>query len=171
MFDSTVYEVPDSRNVFLPPSDSSDPLYSTINNDTPNPLETTCKICGRSFQSNRNLKILTFHTNTSIKRKLNVPTPDFWPCELTADALAAKLTENLHEHAVTSTTTGETLILAGHTTCQTSNVIYLTECSKCKDQYIGKTKNPIHCLPNQLQCSFVYIYIYIYIYMYIMKYI
>ena len=36
----------------------------------------------------------TFHTNTSIKRKLNVPAMDSGPVELTADVLAAKLMEN-----------------------------------------------------------------------------
>ena len=51
-----------------------------------------------------------------------------------------------------STITGETFILAGHTTCQTSNVIYLIECNKCNDQYIGETKNPIHRRINQ-HCS------------------
>ena len=76
----------------------------------------------------------TIHTNTSIKRKLNIPAPDSGPVELTADALAAKLMEN----SLTSTTTGETFILAGHTTCQTSNVICLIECNKCNDQYIGE---------------------------------
>ena len=39
----------------------------------------------------------TFHINTSIKRKLNVPATDSGPVELTADALAAKLMENSHE--------------------------------------------------------------------------
>ena len=32
---------------------------------------------------------------------------------------------------------------------KTSNVIYLIECNKCNDQYIGETKNPIHRRTNQ----------------------
>ena len=48
------------------------------------------------FTSTETLKS-TFHTNTNIKRKLNVPALDSGRVELTADALAAELMENLHE--------------------------------------------------------------------------
>ena len=50
---------------------------------------------------------------------------------------------------MTSTTTGEKITLQQRTTCQTSNVIYLIECSKCNNQYIGETRNPIHRRANQ----------------------
>ena len=50
---------------------------------------------------------------------------------------------------VTSTTTGEKITLQQCTTCQTSNVKYLTKCSKCNNQYIGETRNPIHRRANQ----------------------
>ena len=43
--------------------------------------------------------------------------------------------------AVTSTTTGEN---QQRPTCQTSNVMCLIECSKCNNQCIGETRNPIH---------------------------
>ena len=59
---------------------------------------------------------------------------------LTADALAAELVKNSHEQL--RALLRETFILSGHTTCQTSNVVYLIECNKCNHQYIGETKNP-----------------------------
>ena len=89
----------------MPPSDFSDPLYFTINNDTPNPLETTCKICGRSFHTNRNLKIHFSHKHkhqtqaqsTSNKHQTQSLATDSGRVELTADALAAERMENSHE--------------------------------------------------------------------------
>ena len=134
-------------NKRLSPSDSSDPLYLTINNDTPNPLETTCKICGRSFHTNRNLKIHFSHKHkhqTHHKhRKHQCFSHGFWPCRADSRCACCR-TYGKFTRTVTSTTTGETFILAGHTTCQTSNVIYFIECNKCNNQYIGQTKNPMH---------------------------
>ena len=63
----------------LPLSDSSDPLYSTINNDKPNPIETTCKICGRLFHTNRNLKIHFSHKHKD-QTQAQCSSPGFWPC-------------------------------------------------------------------------------------------
>ena len=51
--------------------------------------------------------------------------------------------------SITSTTTGEIFTLLQHTTCLTSTIIYLIEFTKCKDQYIGETKNPIHRRTDQ----------------------
>ena len=83
-------------NKRLPPSDSTDSLYSTINNDTPNPLRNHLQYLAGRFTPTETSKS-TFHTHTRIKRKLNVPAPDSGPVGLTADALAAKLMENSHE--------------------------------------------------------------------------
>ena len=127
-------------NKRLPPSDTSDPLYFTINNDTPNPLETTCKICGRSFHTNRNLKIHFLHKHKH-QTQAQCSSHGFWPCR--ADSrCACRRTYGKFTRIVTRTTTGETFILVGHTTCQTSNAIYLIECNKRNDQYIGETKKP-----------------------------
>ena len=134
-------------NKRLPPSDSSDPLYFTINNDTPNSLETTCKICDHSFHTNRNLKIHFSHKHKH-QTQAQCSSHGFWPCRADSRCTCCK-TYGKFTRTVTSITTGETLILAGHTTCQTSNVIYLIECNKCNDQYIGETKNPIHRCINQ----------------------
>ena len=51
--------------------------------------------------------------------------------------------------AAKSNTTGETITLRQHTTCKTSNVIYLIECSKCNEQYVGETGHPVHHRGNQ----------------------
>ena len=39
--------------------------------------------------------------------------------------------------------------LQQHTTCKTSSVIYLIECSKCNEQYVGETGHPVHHRGNQ----------------------
>ena len=49
----------------------------------------------------------------------------------------------------TSSTTGERIKLRQRTTCKTSNVIYLLECSKCNEQYVGETGYPVHHRGNQ----------------------
>ena len=74
--------------------------------------------------------------------------PGFYPCRADSRCACYK-TYGKFTRTVTSTTKGETFILAGHTTCQTSNVIYLIECNNCDDQYIGETKNSIHCRTYQ----------------------
>ena len=33
-------------------------------------------------------------------------------------------------------------------TCKTSTIIYLTQCCKCKMQYVGETENPLHLRTN-----------------------
>ena len=134
-------------NKRLPPSDSSDPLYFTINNDTPYPLETACKICGRSFHTSRNLKIHFSHKHKH-QTQAQCSSPGFWPCRGDSRCACYKTFGKL-TRTVTSTTTGETFILVGHTTRQTSNVIYLIEYNKCNDQYIDETKNPVHRRTNQ----------------------
>ena len=48
-----------------------------------------------------------------------------------------------------SNITGETITLRQHTTCKTSNVIYIIECSKCNEQYVGETGHPVHHRGNQ----------------------
>ena len=102
----------------------------------PNPSDTTCSICGRSFQTNRNLKIHFTH-----KHKQQSPStpsdPGFWPCRTDIRCACCK-TYGQFTRTVTSNTTGETITLRQHTTCKTSNVIYLIECVKCSDQYVGE---------------------------------
>jgi len=140
-------------NKRLPPSNTSDPNDSNDHSSWPidsnilNPCETKCRICGRSFKANRNLKIHFSH-----KHKQQTPTQyhtsGFWPCG--ADRRCAGRTTYGHfTQTVTSTTTGEKITLQQRTTCQTSNVIYLTECSKCNNQCIGETGNSIHRRANQ----------------------
>ena len=108
----------------------------------PNPSDTTCSICGRSFQTNRNLKIHFTH-----KHKQQSPStpsdPGFWPCRTDIRCACCK-TYGQFTRTVTSNTTGETITLRQHTTCKTSNVIYLIECVKCSDQYVGETGHPVH---------------------------
>ena len=112
-------------NKRLPPSDSSDPLYFTIDNDTSNPLETTCKICGCSFHTNRNLKISFSHKHKH-QTQARSSSPGFWPCQADSRCACCKAYGKF-TRTVTSTTTGETIILAGHIACQTSNVIYILD--------------------------------------------
>jgi hypothetical protein len=52
------------------------------------------------------------------------------------------------EHVVetrqfTSTTTGERFTIRSHHTCETTNIVYLLWCTKCKLQYVGETKNSL----------------------------
>ena len=93
-------------NKRLPLSDSSDPLYFTANNDTPNPLETTCKMCGCSFHTNRNLKI-HFSYKHKHQTQAQCSSHGFWPCWADSRCACCKTYGKF-----TSTTTGKTFILA-----------------------------------------------------------
>ena len=47
------------------------------------------------------------------------------------------------EKVLKSTYTKTTVQLTKHFNCETSNLVYLIECTKCKDQYIGQTKHTL----------------------------
>ena len=32
--------------------------------------------------------------------------------------------------------------------CRTKNIVYLIECQRCKEQYVGETENPLHLRMN-----------------------
>ena len=44
--------------------------------------------------------------------------------------------------------TGQTYQIKSHITCETSNVIYMIQCTKCNLQYIGETKRRLRPVPN-----------------------
>ena len=111
------------------------------------PSDTTCTICGRSFKTNKNLKIHFFHKHKK-QKALQSTSPGFWPCRADIRCNCCK-TYGQFTGSVKSSTTGETITLRQHTSCKTSNVIYLIECSKCNDQYVGETGHPIHHRGNQ----------------------
>ena len=132
----------------LSPSDISDSLnYSTIITDKTSPTETTCRICGCTFQTNRNLKIYFSHKHKQ-KTTVQHSIPGFWQCG-TDTRCACCQTYVKFMQSITSTTTGEIFTLLQHTTCLTITIIYLIEFTKCKDHYIGETKNPIHRRTDQ----------------------
>ena len=90
----------------------------------PIPSDTTCTICGRSFQTNRNLK--NHFTHKHKKQKPSLTHPGFWPCRADIRCKCCK-TDGKFTGTVKSSTTGETITLQ-HTTSNTSDVIYLIEC-------------------------------------------
>ena len=53
----------------------------TGNPHIPSPSDTTCTICGRSFQTNRNLKIHFTHKHKQ-QEQLQLTHPGFWPCRV-----------------------------------------------------------------------------------------
>ena len=140
-------------NKRLPPSNTSNPNDSNDHSTLPidrnilNPCETICRISGRSFRTNRNLKIHFSHKGKQ-QRPTQYHSSGFWPCGADTRCACCK-TYGHFTQTVTSTTTGEKITLQQRTTCRTSNVIYLIECSKCNNQYIGETRNPIHRRANQ----------------------
>ena len=48
-----------------------------------------------------------------------------------------------------STYTNTTIPITKHFDCQTSNLVYLIECTKCHDQYIGQTQHTLEKRGNQ----------------------
>ena len=44
---------------------------------------------------------------------------------------------------IKSTITGRSHKIAGNYTCTSKNIVYVITCSKCKDQYVGETKNSL----------------------------
>ena len=140
-------------NKRLPPSNTSDPNDSNDHSTLPidrnllNPCETICRICSRSFKTNRNLKIPFSHKHKQ-QRPTQHHSSGFWPCGADTRCACCK-TYGHFTQTVTSTTTGEKITLQQRATYRTSNVIYLIECSKCNNQYMGETRNPIHRQANQ----------------------
>ena len=47
-----------------------------------------------------------------------------------------------------STTTNERFRACVYAYCKTSNVVYLIECARCRKEYVGETKNPLHLRMN-----------------------
>ena len=47
-----------------------------------------------------------------------------------------------------SHTTGQRYKVKGHSSCKSSNVIYLIECKKCGCQDVGEIGQPLHCRIN-----------------------
>ena len=111
------------------------------------PSDTTCTICGRSFQTNRNLKIHFTHKHKQQKHS-QLTHPGFWPCRANIRCKCYN-TYGKFTGTAKSNTTRETVTLRQHMTCKTSNVIYLIECSKCNEQYVGETGHPVHHRGNQ----------------------
>ena len=48
--------------------------------------------------------------------------------------------------------TGQTFKIKSHITCETSNVIYMIQCTKCNLQYIGETKRRLKDRFNEHTC-------------------
>ena len=115
--------------------------------NTPNPTETECVICHRTFNSNKNLKIHFTHRHKQRPVDSNTQ-PGFWPCNNDSRCACCK-TYGFFTQNIVSTTTGERVSIRENTTCQTSNVVYLVTCEKCKEQYVGETGNCIRLRANQ----------------------
>ena len=47
-----------------------------------------------------------------------------------------------------ATITGEKFRTRVTANCRTKNIVYLTECQRCKKQYVGETDNPLHLRMN-----------------------
>ena len=103
----------------------------------PDPPVSTCPVCGRSFQTNRNLKIHFKRSNKTIPANCENQ-PGFCPCQTDMRCGSCK-----HYGKFTHT------IKSTNTTCQTVNVIYVITCTKCKQQYVGETSNCIRIRANQ----------------------
>ena len=103
------------------------------------PPASTCPVCSRSFQNNRNLKI---HFTRAHKTTL--------PCPCHTDRRCASCkTYGKFGDTIESTNTGETFQIRQHITCRTANVIYVITCIKCIQQYVGETSNCIRTRANQ----------------------
>ena len=83
-------------------------------------------------------------TNRSYSKKH----PGFWPCKVDPRCGCCKNYDNFRQ-SVTNSETGESVTLRQHTTCQTSNVVYLVSCRKCNEQYVGETCNCVRWQANQ----------------------
>ena len=115
--------------------------------NTPDPTETECVICHRTFNSNKNLKIHFTHRHK--QRPVDSYTqPGFWPCNNDSRCACCK-TYGFFTQNIVSTTTGERVSIRENNTCQMSNVVYLVTCEKCKEQYVGETGNCIRLRANQ----------------------
>ena len=122
-------------------------LHNDLTTGILNSTDTACNICHRTFQTNRNLKIHFSHRHKVAQISSNTE-PGFWPCNKDSRcACCSKYGQFTQD--ITSSTTGECIVLRGHTTCETRNVIYLINCAKCKEQYEGETGNIIRTRANQ----------------------
>ena len=122
-------------------------LHNDLTTGILNSTDTACNICHRTFQTNRNLKIHFSHRHRVAQFSSNTE-PGFWPCN--KDSRCAGCSKyGPFTQDITRSATGECIVLRGHTTCETRNVIYLINCAKCKEQYVGETGNMIRTRANQ----------------------
>ena len=73
-------------------------------------------------------------TNTDQSRS---PSGSF-PCNKTSCTVCPFIEDGRNQYSFYST--GQTFQIKSHITCETSNVIYMIQCTKCNLQYIGETK-------------------------------
>ena len=73
-------------------------------------------------------------TNTDQSRS---PSGSFW-CNKTSCTVCPFIEDGRNQYTFYST--GQTSKIKSHITCETSNVIYIIQCTKCNLQYIGETK-------------------------------
>lgn len=132
----------------LKPSPNSETtLHYDLTANTPNATDTTCNICHRTFQTNKNLKIHFSHRHNVTQINPNTE-PGFWPCNKDSRCACCRKYGQFTKK-INSVATVEIIVLRGHTTCETSNVIYLVKCAKCSQQYVGETGNNIRTRANQ----------------------
>ena len=61
-------------------------------------------------------------------------------CPLSLDDALHEFQIHVSVRILTIYSTGQTFEIKSHITCETSNVIYMIQCTKCNLQYIGETK-------------------------------
>ena len=95
------------------------------------------------IENNKNLKEMLAPSSylKSVKSQVNIIAPCN-SCDICRHYLVA-------ERKFTSKVTGKTYFIKGDLSCNSKNVIYLTICDKCKDEYIGsavdfKTRYRVH---------------------------
>ena len=79
-----------------------------------------------------------------VRAKLPEPTDQSRPpsgsfrCNKTSCTVCPFIEDDRNQYTFYST--GQTFKIKSHITCETSNVIYMIQCTKCNLQYIGETK-------------------------------
>ena len=98
-----------------------------LNNITiPDPPASTCPVCSRSFQNNRNLKIHFTRAHKTTSPDFSNQ-PGFCPCHTDRRCASCKIYGKFGD-TIESTNNGETFQICQHITCQTANVIYVIAC-------------------------------------------
>ena len=118
-------------------------LVTTTHTTTIDKNSNICEICQRSFASGKGKMSHVALTHRK-KQQLQQQLPGFHKCNNKLCKLCSIQQNGTFGANINITSTNQVHTIKQHMTCKSHNIIYCVTCTKCKDQYIGETKQELH---------------------------